>query len=243
MIRRSLTVVSLLVLAVAPLTAQMKDHDPDKKAEGGELPAGWSGRTDRENTKLADAKFVTMGTGFHVTSGPAAIYWKPTNMVTGPFTASATFTQMKAPTHPEAYGIFFMGKNLVSPEQNYAYLLVRGDGKVMVKHRAGKDVHTIIDWTENAAVTKQDAAGKATNTLSVDASKPDSVRLLVNGTQIAAMPGAHMGSTDGFVGLRVNHNLDVHVADFTISPKKGTVGKAPAKAAKKSAKRVAKSKG
>ena len=218
MMRPSFTALALLVLAAAPLAAQMKDHDPDKKADGGALPAGWAGRTDRENTKLADAKFVTMGTGFHVTSGPAAIYWRPTNMVTGPYIASASFTQMKAPTHPEAYGIFFMGKSLMGPQQDYAYMLVRGDGKVMVKHRAGKDVHTIIDWTESAAVNKQDAAGKATNTLSVDASKSDSVRLLVNGRQVAAMPGAHIGKTDGFVGLRVNHNLDVHVADFTISP-------------------------
>lgn len=241
MMRRSLTVVSLLALAAAPLAAQMKDHDPDKKAQGGELPAGWTGRTDKESAKLSDAKFVVMGPGYHVTSGPAAIYWKESNNVTGPFTASATFAQTKAPMHPEAYGIFFMGKNLTTADQNYAYLLVRGDGKFMVKHRAGKDVHTIMDWTESAAVHKQDANGKATNTVSVDASKPDSVRLSVNGTQVAALPGAHVGSTDGFVGLRVNHNLDVHVSDFTITPKKATVGKAPA--AKKATKKVAQKKG
>jgi hypothetical protein len=240
MTRRSFTALSLLVLAATPLTAQMKHDDPDKKAQGGELPAGWTGRTDRENTKLADAKFVTMGTGYHVTSGPAAIYWKEANTVSGPFTASATFTQTKAPTHPEAYGLFFMGKNLLTPNQNYAYLLVRGDGKVMVKHRAGKDVHTIMDWTENAAVNKQDANGKATNMLGVDASRPDSVRLLVNGTQVAAMPGSHVGSTDGVVGLRVNHNLDVHVADFAVTPKTGAAGTASVKADGKTGKKIAK---
>jgi hypothetical protein len=221
MMRRSFIAVSLLVLAAVPLAAQMKEKDPDKKAEGGALPAGWTGRTDRENAQLSDAKFVAMGTGYHVTSGPAAIYWKDGD-VKGPFTASATFTQTKAPAHPEAYGLFFMGRNLVTPEQNYAYLLVRGDGKVMVKHRAGKDVHTIIDWTASDAVKKQDANGKATNTLTVDASRPDSVRLLVNGTQVAAMAGSHMGSTDGAVGLRVNHNLDVHIADFAITKKAAT---------------------
>ena len=240
MYRPSLTALSLLILAAAPLSSQSKmDHDPDKKADGGALPAGWTGRTDRDNTKLADAKFVTMGTGFHVTSGPAAIYWKPTNMMAGRFVASASFTQMKAPTHPEAYGIFFMGKNLNAPEQSYAYMLVRGDGKVMVKHRAGKELHTIMDWTDNAAVVKQDASGKATNTLSVDASRPDSVRLLVNGKQITAMADGYMGSTKGFVGLRVNHNLDVHVADFTVTSK-GMAAKAPAKSkARKAAKKAA----
>ena len=235
MLRRSYTALSLLVLAAAPLTAQMKDHDPDKKAAGGALPAGWTGRTDRESAQLSDAKFETMGKGFHITSGPAAIYWKD-NKVTGPYTASATFTQLKAPAHPEAYGLFFIGKDLITPQQNYAYFLVRGDGKVMVKHRAGKDVHTIMDWTDNAAVRKQDANGKVTNTLSIDASKADSVRLLVNGKQISAFAKAYLGGSDGAVGLRVNHNLDVQVSDFTISSK-GSVSAAPAtKAAKKTAK-------
>ena len=217
MVRRTLSTLSLVLAIAAPLAAQMK-HDPDKKVAGGGLPAGWMGRTDDANAKINDAKFAIMGTGYHVTSGPAAIYWTDKSQTKGPFTAAVTFTQMKKPTHPEAYGIFFMGKKLDSPEQDYAYFLVRGDGKVMVKHRAGSQTHTILDWTENAAVKKADAAGKATNTLTVDATKPDSVRLKVNGAQIAALPGSHLGSTDGSVGLRVNHNLDVHISDFAVTP-------------------------
>jgi hypothetical protein len=221
--RRWITACSLVLLGAAPLAAQIsggKAHDPDIKANGGALPVGWQGRTDSPNAKLADAKFVAMGPGFHVTSGPAAIYWRDANTVSRPFTASATFTQTKAPMHPEAYGIFFMGRSLQGLDQSYAYFLVRGDGKFMVKHRAGSEVHTIMDWTDNAAVHKADANGKATNTLVVDASRADTVRLLVNGTQVATLPASHLGSTVGAVGLRVNHNLDVHVADFTVAPKK-----------------------
>lgn len=234
MIHRSLATLSFLMFTATPLMAQHAGHnaDPDKNVAGGALPAGWAGRTDRANTKLEDAKFVTMGSGHHVTSGPAAIYWKESDKVTGPFTASATFTQTKAPVHPEAYGIFFMGKNLTAADQNYAYLLVRGDGKVMVKHRAGNDVHTIIDWTETAAVHKADANGKATNTLTVDATSPDSVRLSVNGVSVASLAKSHLGNTDGYVGLRVNHNLDVHIADFTVTPRSAKVGSTPAKTAK-----------
>lgn len=223
MLRRSLSALSLVLLAAAPLAAQMsgmKDHDPDHKADGGKLPAGWMGRTDKPTAKIEDAKFVTMGPGFHVTSGPAAIYWRDANNVSGPFSATATFSQTKAPMHPEAYGIFFAGNKLEAADQSYAYLLVRGDGKVMVKHRAGTQVHTILDWTENAAVHKADAAGKATNKLTVDATKADSVRLLVNGSQVAALASAAWGGTAGVVGLRVNHNLDVHISDFAVTPAK-----------------------
>lgn len=219
MIRRSLTTLSLLALAAAPLAAQGA-NDPTHKVEGGALPAGWMGRTDKPTDKLTDAKFVAMGSGFHATSGPAAIYWNPKNVTSSAFTASTTVTQTKAPTHPEAYGIFFMGKDLDTPQQNYAYFLVRGDGKYMVNHRAGADIHKIIPWTDSPAVNKADANGKATNKLTVDASKADSVRLLVNDKQVAALPMSHLGKTDGLVGLRVNHNLDVHIGDLTIAPKK-----------------------
>ncbi len=234
---RSCTALSLLLLAAAPLSAQMagmKDHDPDKKIEGGALPAGWMGRTDAATAKLSDAKFVAMGSGYHVTSGPAAIYWQPASRVTGPFTATATISQTKAPAHPEAYGIFFMGNKLDTPEQSYAYLIVRGDGKFMVKHRAGAELHTIMNWTDSPVVHKADASGKATNTVSVDASRPDSLRLSVNGTQVAAIPGPHIGNTDGYVGLRVNHNLDVHITDFTVTPKSSaSIGKPTKKVAAK----------
>jgi hypothetical protein len=224
MIRRSLTALSLVVLAAAPLAAQSMsgaDKDPTKKVEGNTpLPAGWTGRTDRANDKLSDAKFVKMGPGYHVTSGPAAIYWNAAQTAKGPFVATASLTQTKAPMHPEAYGVIFMGKNLEAANQSYAYFIVRGDGKFMVNHRAGAEVHKLVPWTDNAAVHKADASGKATNTLTVDASKADSVRLLVNGTQVAALPAGQFGGTDGIVGLRVNHNLDVHVGEFTVTPKK-----------------------
>jgi hypothetical protein len=222
MIRRSLTTLTLLALAAAPLAAQAgaKADDPTQKVAGGALPAGWMGRTDRPTDKLTDAKFVAMGPGYHVTSGPAAIYWNPKTVTSSPFVATTTITQTKAPTHPEAYGIFFMGKELDSPTQNYAYFLVRGDGKYMVNHRAGAEVHKIVPWTDSPAVNKQDASGKATNKLTVDATKPDSVRLLVNDQQVAVLPMSHLGKTDGIVGLRVNHNLDVHIGGLTVTPKK-----------------------
>jgi hypothetical protein len=223
MIRRSLTALSLLALAAAPLSAQMAgmEKDPTKKVEGNTpLPAGWTGRTDRATDKLSDAKFVKMGPGFHVTSGPAAIYWNAAQAVKGPFVATASLTQTKAPMHPEAYGIFFMGKDLTAANQSYAYLIVRGDGKFMVNHRAGAEVHKIVPWTDNAAIHKADASGKATNVLTVDATKPDSVKLVVNGTVVHTLAGNQFGSPDGIVGLRVNHNLDVHVGEFTVTPKK-----------------------
>jgi hypothetical protein len=222
MIRRTFGAVSFAMAIATPLAAQAGMHhdDMDMKVVGGPLPAGWMGRTDDPKYKVEDAKFVTMGKGYHVTSGPAAIYWNDKSMVTGPFTASVTIRQTKNPTHPEGYGIFFQGRHLSDSAQNYAYFLVRADGKVLVNHRAGVEVHKIMEWTDNAGVHKADASGSATNTLTIDASRPDSIRLMVNGAPAAALPASHFGSVDGYVGVRVNHNLDVHISDFVIAPKK-----------------------
>ena len=217
MIRRTLALATVALVAASSLQAQ-HDADHDVKVKGGPLPAGWSARTDNANAKIEDAKFVVMGPGYHITSGPAAIYWQTGRVTSGPFKATATFAQQKAPTHPEAYGIFFAGNKLDAADQTYYYFLVRGDGKVMLKHRAGTEVHTLMDWTNNEAVHKQDAAGKATNALAVDATKADSVRFFVNGVEVAARTG--LGYTNGVAGVRVNHNLDVHISDFAVTPRR-----------------------
>jgi hypothetical protein len=207
-----------VALLVAPMLAcAQQQDDPSVKVQGGPLPAGWTVRLDDKETgrTASDTRFVAMGGGYHVTSGPAAIYYNPANVVTGPFTASASFGQTKAPSHPEAYGLFFGGQSLDGAQQTYLYFLVRGDGKYYIAHRAGGDVHRITPWTDNAAIVKQDAAGAATNVLAVQVTA-DSLFFMVNGQRVQAFPKGGMMNADGQVGLRVNHNLDVHVGAFEV---------------------------
>ena len=217
---RKLMLTLALVAAATPLAAQGHDHmDMDQHvAGGGVLPSGWQAHLDRADAKLADVSFVTMGDGFHFTTGPAAIYWNPANTVTGEFSAHAAFSQTKAPMHPEAYGLLIAGSNLSSATPEYMYFLVRGDGKYMIRHRAANgDLHTIVDWTENAAIHQQDGDGRATNALTVQGG-PWGVRYLVNGTKVAEFLTKDVPylKTDGQVGIRMNHNLDVHVSDFGV---------------------------
>lgn len=203
-------VFALTMLAAAPAMAQ------EKASETG-LPQGWLARLDRENATAAP-KFTAMGDGFHATTGPAAVFYNPTHNVTGEYRVTATFTQTKAPAHPEAYGLVIGGKNLDKPEQEYGYIIVRGDGKYAIKHRAGAEVHTIADWTEFPKLNKQDAAGKATNTLAVDVSG-NYVKMFINGEEVKQWERSYWQG-DGQIGLRINHNLDVHISDFKVEPKK-----------------------
>ncbi len=203
--------IPLLVLAALAAATSLVAQEQST------LPDGWQARADRANAQMQNVKFVTMGDGYHVTLGPSVILYNPAQRAEGAYRARATFTQTKAPQHPEAYGLLVGGQNLDAPNQDYLYFLVRGDGKFLVKHRAGAETHTLVDWTEHAAITRADAAGKATHALAIEATAED-VRFLVNGTEVAKLPRAAQLNTDGVVGLRINHNLDVHVAGFGVEP-------------------------
>lgn len=212
---RTLILGVALLAAAAPLAAQAHQHDdPDQAvAGGGTLPTGWHAHADRADANMAGLRFAAMAPGWHVTTGPAVILWRSEDATTGAFTASATIHQTKAPMHPEAYGMFVGGSNL-DAAPDYLYFLVRGDGKYMVRHHAPNgEVHTIVDWTESPAVHRQNEAGAASNTLTVEGG-PSGVRYKINGTQVGEFPGVN---SRGIVGLRVNHNLDVHVSDFAIA--------------------------
>lgn len=220
---RILTTAAALLAATALLTAPLaaqapaKASDPDKAvAGGGTLPAGWSARADR-NAGLENVKVAPMGDGLHVTLGPAVILWRAQDNATKDFHTLATFTQTKAPTHPEGYGLFFGGEDLDGADQEYTYFLVRGDGTYLIKRRDGAETSNVSSgWTASPAVQKADSAGKATNKLEIDnKSNPAKVRFLVNGQEVYAADAKDMDRL-GIVGLRVNHNLDVHVAGFAL---------------------------
>ena len=223
------TVIALALLAAAsPLLAQGggqqqgKENDPTRKVAGGVSAPGWQARLDDKDVSkytVNDTKLSVMGPGLHVTSGPAAIYYATKNVQkNAPFTISATFGQRVAPQYPEAYGLFVAGRELGdASKQTYVYFLVRGTGEYFVAHRAGADVHKIVNWTPSDAVKKQDEKGAASNAISIAAGS-DSVRFLVNGKQVAAIARTEITDVSGQAGIRVNHNLDVHIGGFEIKP-------------------------
>lgn len=209
--------MAALALTAGALNAQ-NPRDPDVAANQGAapVPAGWEVRLDRANANRAQLSFATMGPGLHVTSGPAAIFWNPRNTARGNYTAEVTFTQMKAPTHAEAYGLIWGGADLNQPTQSYMYFVIRGDGKYLVRHRAGAETHDVQPWTEHPAIVKQGEDGKQKNTLRIEVTAT-AIRLLANGQLVKELPKSGMAAvTDGIVGLRVNHNLDVHIDGFTV---------------------------
>ncbi|HSW28563.1 MAG TPA: hypothetical protein VLH75_03620 [Longimicrobiales bacterium] len=201
--------LGLAVLLAAPLASQ------DLKR-----PEGWKVRFDRAGSTEAELEtFVSMPPGWHITTGPAGIFWDPALSAMGEFRAEMEVFLFDPQGRREAFGIFFGGKDLEGPGQEYAYFVVREGGEFLVKHRRGTDTPTLVEWTGHDAIASFAERGDdstAKNVLTVEAGA-DTVRFLVNGAEVAKLPRSRL-PVEGVVGIRVNHALNLHVSRPEVTP-------------------------
>jgi len=190
--------------------------DTDVVAHGAALPTGYVAQLDRANASPGDIAYSQREPGrWEVRTGPAHILYQPSDTAKGTYTVSATFEQLEAPAHPEAFGVFIGGSGLTDPAtRKYTYFIVRGDGKYSVKSRNGADVRTIADWTASSAIPKQDSAGKALYGIKVE-SDGKTARVSVNGAPVTTIT-AKDGPISGIAGVRVNHNLHLVVTPVSV---------------------------
>jgi len=200
------------------ISASTAAPDTDIAARGATsvLPPGYAAQLDRAGASTSDVAYTQKEPGrWEVRTGPAHILYTPADTAAGKYAASATFEQVEAPAHPEAFGIFIGGSGLNDPAtRKYTYFIVRGDGKYSVKARNGTNVRTITDWTASPAVPKQDSAGKALYGIKVE-SDGKTARVSVNGAPVTTITPRD-GPISGVVGVRVNHNLHLIVTPVSI---------------------------
>ena len=200
--------IALIACLVTPLAAQ--------------APPGMKMRVDR-STDAQDpdnnpqVKVVTAGKGFRVTGGPATVLWNPANTVTGNYTVRATFHLMEPSNHLNYYGIVFGGSALDGAAQVYTYFMVAQDGTFLLKGRSGENTPTLQKNTKHASIKTPDAKGQSVNTLEVRVAG-DTISYVVNDMVVHTTPKSAV-KTDGIVGVRINHVLDVTVESFEV--KKG----------------------
>jgi hypothetical protein len=210
------------VAAIHPI-ADAQSGVAQQATERTALPPGWHAQADwspRSNAapSLDGVTFVAMDSGYHATTGPAAIFWRPADTASGAYRVVASITQTRNPDHPEAYGVFVGGRDLAGAGQAYTYFLVRAfDGRFSIRRRVGRQTRptALVDWTAHDVVAKADAAsGRATNVLSVVV-RGGQVAFSVNGTEVHTVSGLEPA---GIVGYRVNHRLDVQLGPLSIQP-------------------------
>ena len=195
----------------------------------GQFPEGWSVRLDdaaghagrgasASGPSTSDVSFVTMKPGWHITTGPSVILYQATQKASGPYTLKSEIFLFDPGTRQEAFGVLFGGRNLDGPTHSYTYFVIRRTGEFMVRRRTGATTVNVKDWTPNPAIKKYEdrAAGKASvlNVLEVKVAA-DATAFVVNGAEVARVPTKDI-DTDGIVGLRVNHQLNLHVSALDI---------------------------
>ncbi len=210
--RRLLAISALSLALAAPAFGQA---DPDKAVQGsGTLPKGWMARVDG-SAPLTKVSFVDMAPGWHITLGPAAIFYQPTDTTSGnAHLVALLHSTPPKPMHAESYGMFIGGQDLQGPDQAYTYFLIRGDGKFLIKRRMGDKTTKVVDWTANDAIKAVDAEGNASNELTV-LIKDGTVSFMVNGKEVHSAKAADV-DTKGVVGVRVNHNLSIHLQKLEV---------------------------
>lgn len=213
----------LLPLALSfllPVTAvAQQEHDPGPAAKiegGGVFPAGWQVRPDEGGT-LPEVKIEAMAPGWHMTTAASGIMYRSADQATGSYDVSTKLHLFpEGPGHQEAYGLFIGGKDLGGTGQRYTYFLLRGDGTWKVKRRSGAATTDVTaGWTSHPAILKETPAGPVANVLLVSVAQ-GKVRFLVNGRELWSTPAASL-DTDGVAGLRLNHNLSMHVESLVVT--------------------------
>ena len=206
--RKLLMALSLLAVA-APLAAQ---------AGGNGFPAGFVVRPDDPAESPAAISFVTMRPGWHITTGPSSILYDPALQGTGTYRVDAEIFLFDPGDRLEAYGVLIGGRELSGAGQSYTYFVIRHTGEYLVRRRQGDRTETLVEWTAHPAIMTwagRGAGGTAKNVLAVEVEE-NAVRFFANGKEVGSLPRARV-DTEGVVGLRVNHDLNLHVSSLVVT--------------------------
>ncbi len=202
-----LAIASLVLLPLAAAAQEDKLPPPD----------GWLARADHGGDGVEALQ--EMPPGWHVTTGPAGIFYDPETRADGDFRVESTVFLFDPEGRNEGFGVFIGGTDLQGDGQAYTYLLIRSDGSVIVKRRDGDETSTLLEWTKHEAVVTWAARGEgaatAKNVLFVEAGGEEVV-FGVNEQEVfrTARTGQHV---DGVVGLRVNHGLNLHFSSLEVT--------------------------
>lgn len=208
-----------------PANAQNRPNPAVLQGENLQVPENWIVRLDHKNPEVqigsnpdsSDIYFVNMTPGWHITTGPAAIFYHPENRAEGNYSLSTVMYYFNpGKRNREAYGLFFGGRNLEDANQQYIYFLIRNTGEYLIKKRNGEETSVIQNWTASDAVVKYENTDEPSvkNELSVQI-EGDKMSFTINGKKVSEIEKTDL-QTDGLYGLRINHSINVHVADLKL---------------------------
>lgn len=190
------------------------------------MPADWNIRFDRPSDDYVvtgdtaavdpDIFFTNMTPGWHLTSGPAGIYWHPASTAEGDYSISSNIFLFDPGQRNEAFGLFVGGSDLDGDGQQYLYFLIRKSGEFLVKLRNGEETEDVVGWTAHDAIAPWSAESNPTaNVLGIQ-TEGDMISFMVNDQVVHSQEKGDL-PTDGITGFRVNHALNLHISTFDVT--------------------------
>lgn len=205
-----------LALAIGALTGGALSLPAIAAAQ--DAPEGWQMRADRPGMDLAEVRFVDMPPGWHVSTGPAVILWRPEMRHRGDYRVEAEIFLFDPGQRRESFGFFVGGDELQGPGQVYTYFLIRNGGEYLVKERDGSETRTVAGWAGHEAIRawadRGEGESSVRNVLAMER-RGDRLTFYVNDARVAEMEAGEL-PLDGIVGLRVNHALELHVSRLEV---------------------------
>jgi hypothetical protein len=218
---RIATPVLALALAAAmqalPQGKGKADDDPDRQVKNASMPAGWEVRNDaakggRGKGPAAPSNVTNNNGVFHFTMGAAGTFYNNTWTKTGDYKYSARMKMTAPPTHNTSYGIMIGGKDMTGANPVYTYFMVRSSGEYFIANQDGART-VITNWTKTPAAKGLEITSPQADVLGVEVKGAD-VAFSLNGTEVAKLPKTQL-HTDGLIGFRIGHNIDVEVDQVT----------------------------
>jgi hypothetical protein len=177
--------------------------------------SGWKVRADGPETPNAGAAVHADARhdSLTLTTGPAAIYYKPDMKAEKDYTVSATFSQLTPTPQPQPYGLFIAGADLDKDTARYTAFLVRGDGRYQIAQWNHGTPKVIVDWS--AAPQMRELKGvKTSNSLAIRALQ-GAVHFFIGEKEVHQMPRTDAG-LDGTAGVRMGAGLNVQVDNLSV---------------------------
>jgi len=217
-----------ILLTTSFIFAQGMADGSKPQGENLKVPQGWEWRFDKaiadvnvgSDAESADVFFVNMTPGWHITSGPAGIYYHPENKIEGDFTLNSKIYLFDTKgRNREGFGVFIGGNDLNGEDQSYVYFLLRNTGEYLIKKRTGSETSTIKGWTKTDAMKMftEETESSAENNFQVKVAG-DEMTFSLNGDILTSMEKGDL-NTNGHYGFRVNHSVNLHISSLKAEKK------------------------
>lgn len=220
--------LNVIVLVCFVVNLSQAQDRPDPNVPQGvnfEVPEGWQVRLDHEMEDViigsrldsSDIYFVNMTPGWHITTGPAGIFYHPSNTASGSFGIKTELHFFNpGERNREGYGLFWGGSDLDGDTQAYMYFLLRNTGEFLIKKRMGENTEVVKEWTASDAIVKygDNEESSVLNVLQIMVDE-ENVSFYINDEKVATVSAQGINS-DGTFGLRVNHSVNLHISDLAL---------------------------